>query len=823
MALPQAYLPVAIGIDINKFVKNYNYEVSKFFQSPELIQMYIAGDLEKTFYDRIFKVGFCNDVNNVEIQESFLENGVADFFEHRNFINHYATYTLTPLHRFNRFFMDISVASTWEEYIPLTTLAGFARNILGQNYYDLDMIQLNVGYPPIKEIETDEDRLRRWTYSEFFDEWNIPTVRSYNLLQDPEYSGYQIYADLNFKRESETFFNTEKASLRSYVTFQALTDGANQPLANFPFTNRPLINKVIDAESVNSSFQPYRSYLTKFEFIDKSIVLPPKTIDFTEMAMVVHFVIKHEGILSNPLKIREFEISSKALSQYDFNPIGTEFGTPIYPFVKLGVYYDNKEKNPWLISKRRFPYLYLTEDSGISLLGEYVVDEEHSMAIPVNDARTQDFAIGAMQFWGKAEFNEFPEIPTPIFQIEALQETIEFVIRSDASGKRGTIVARNKENQLLTEGIVFYQNGIRVKSPIIELNQWNSFGFGFDTPISFDQYSGFLTFFRGMTFNNISYFKPAGLGESVATINRIWGRVLTDDDINNFNWGRWYTGQGESVTQTRLNLIYNPSAEVSSKGWVRTGGGITVDRITTDARFGEAAIRCISSSANNAGLIFGNASGERIPVSPDTEYTVSTYLKVPEGFDDKDLRFRIRQYTAVTGGSTLATINSDQLIRITPEDDWLRIFFTFRTGLSTNGIGIEISQQLNNVAGQVFYVDGMLMEESEFIFPKLQPYFDGSVDAGGIVSQTRRWIGTPHDTESEIVYIVPAENQILQWLDVFVVDQSQTFLLTRQDIYQSFVGTNRIIVGDDNPLIVDADSLVSLSDVKWNRISLKPV
>jgi hypothetical protein len=818
----EEYLSFAVGINIRDFAQNYGYNVANFFQSPELLQMYIAGDTIDTFYDRMYKFGFCNDTNNQEIESSFLENGVVDRFEFEPLANHFASYTLTPINRFDRFFMDISVSSVWEEYFPLTTFAGFIKNLEGDLYYDVDMLQINLGYSPVTEIIEETIQDLKWTYAELFQDFNVPIQKNYSILNNEELSGYELYEDLDFRRITQFFLDTEKSSLRGFITFQSLVDGANEPISNFPYSRKLLANQVIDAELENSAIQPYRSYLTKFEFIDKTIVFPPKKLNFKDVAMVVHFDIKQEGILSNPLRVRDFEITSRALSQYDFNPIGSEYGTPVFPFVKSGVYFDNKEKNPMIISKRRFPYLYLTKDSGIQLLGNQTLDREYSVAIPINQQRAPDYNVGSVNLWMKFDRVEFPTTSYPIFEIQGSEKTIEFVIRTDASGKRGVVVARDKQSKFLEPGITFYQNGIRVKSPVIEINQWNSIGISFDTPVLFDQYPGYITFFRGISFHNVAYFRPQGLGESLATSTRIWSKVLSDDDIDNFSWATWYVGSDLVVTQTRTNIAYNPSAEIDATGWTATGGGMTVERITSDYRFGDASIRCVSSASNNSGVLFGNLSGSRIPADSSTEYTASAYVRIPEGSPNKTLRFRVRQYSNVTGGSILPVINSTQLFNFSSSDGWVRIFFTFTTGSSTNAIGIEVSQQTGNISGDEFYIDGLLLEESSGLFPKVNRYFDGSTAVGGLLSQSLTWNGDPHDSSSTTIYYVPAEDQIRQWLDVYVVDQSLTYVLTPEQIYKTYVGTNQIVIDDGFGFVIDADSVANIVDVKWNRISGKP-
>jgi hypothetical protein len=545
----EEYVSFVVGIDIKKFSNNFGYNVSQFFKSSEFLQMYVSGDTEKTFYDKLYKVGFSNKNNYRKIEDLFFENGIVDRYAYETLHNHFASYTLIPLNRFDRFFFDISIDASWEEYFPLSSFASITRGTRGQKIYDLDLLQLNLGYSPITEVVTETIENTGWTYLELYEKYNNPVQKSYEILDNALLSGYSNYDDLNNNNISELFLNTEKSSLRSYITFQLLSEGANEPLENFPYTKDLIECCFIDTESVNTQTNPFRSYLTKFEFVDKTVVFPPKRIDFKEVAMVVHFQIQQEGILSNPLKIREFEIASRALNEYQFNPIGTESGLPLYPYVKTGIYYNNKEKNPVLVSKKRTPYLYLKEDSGIRVMGRQTFNKEYGVAMPINQQQEDDYLVGAMQTWIKYDSISFPPVPFPIFEIQSRDKTIEFVILSDSSAKRGIVTARNKRTKIIEQGITFYQNGIRVKNILLEKNVWSSISMSFETPLVFDEYFGYINLFRGCTFNNISYYKVSGLGEILSIVPRTWLRVLVDtiDDIEvNFDWQYWYDENGSS-------------------------------------------------------------------------------------------------------------------------------------------------------------------------------------------------------------------------------------------------------------------------------------
>lgn len=539
----------AFGINIKNFIQNQSYQIRRFFQSPQNLQAYFGGNGSNTFIGKIHSVGFSNKTNYNEISSYFLNDGTVDYTEYEALVNHFATYTLTPVIRFNRFFLDISISSTWEEYFPLSFFAGYIKDLFGKEYYDVDMLQINIGYPAPTEIVSQVIENTGWTYLELHNSYNHPFFKPYEILDNSLITGYQNYSDLQNNNIVEQVISTEKSSLKSYVTFQLLAEGANQPLADFLHTEPIIECCFVDAESVNTNVDPYKAYKTKFEIVDKAVVFPPKNIDFKDVAMVVHFDIKQEGILSNPVRIRDFEIASRALGQYDFNPIGTEGGIPLYPYVKSGIYYDNKQKNPVRISKKRMPYLGLTEDSGIKVLGRQTFTSEYVVGMPVNQKQKQSLSVGAMQVWMKFDITQFPVTNYPLFEIQSLDKTIEFVVYVSASTQRGIVVPRNKRTKIIDNSVILYKNGNRVNNLYIEKGEWNSVGVEFSEPLSFDSYTGYINIFRGATFNNISYYPLEGLGQTDAILPRSWLRVLTADDIVNYDWQFWYDQNGTSEIQ----------------------------------------------------------------------------------------------------------------------------------------------------------------------------------------------------------------------------------------------------------------------------------
>ena len=74
------------------------------------------------------------------------------------------------------------------------------------------------------------------------------------------------------------------------------------------------------------------------------------------------------------------------LNDNSFNPVGTRFGTDLFPYKRSGLYYDYKSKNPFSIYKGSTPYLYLTRYSGIELRGQYDPAVDRGLVVPINSS-----------------------------------------------------------------------------------------------------------------------------------------------------------------------------------------------------------------------------------------------------------------------------------------------------------------------------------------------------------------------------------------------------------------------------------------------------
>jgi hypothetical protein len=548
-----------VGFHIPTLTQSFNYELSSFFGSPEVLSMFVGGDGTSTFEGKIYRIGFSDQANYASISEHFKENGIVDNADEALLEGHYASYTLSPFFRYNAFFLDISVSSQWEEYFPLSSFASYVRTNDGGTSYDLDYLQFNFGYPSLINIVEASVDNPDWTYQELFEAYNDPIQKNYSILDNSLLSGYLDYADLAANIITEYQIDTSQSSLDAYVTFQLLAEGADEPLSSFAYTKNLTDSYTVYADSQNTNADPYKAYRTKFRIIDGTIIYPPKTINFKNVAMVVHFEIEQDGIISNPLKVKNLEITSKSLNQNSLTAIGTKTGTPIYPYVKTGIYYSGKSKNPVMIGKQNLPYLYLTENTGIKIL-DTDAEIEYGSLIPINKNKSANYLLGAFQLFMKYDIFQTISTTQSIFYLTHKDGDIEFTITPGQSIERFYISARNKSTKEEYSGISFYQNGIKVKNPYIEKYDWNVIAFSFDEPLDMNNFSGSLNLLFGCTYSNISFFKSTGLNEFGVTIARTWEDVLYNDQEidpgNIVDWQYWYDQNGILDIPNKWKEVY---------------------------------------------------------------------------------------------------------------------------------------------------------------------------------------------------------------------------------------------------------------------------
>lgn len=173
----------------------------------------------------------------------------------------------------------------------------------------------------------------------------------------------------------------------------------------------------------------------------------------------------------------------------------------------------------------------------------------------------------------------------------------------------------------------------------------------------------------------------------------------------------------------RVNYITNPSFEVNTTGWLGTASA-TIARTTGEFNTGSASLSVTNTSG--AAAQFGN-SGTMVPlVAGEGTYYLSAYVKLANGNSPANYFLRQLQYEAQDSSTTLSATNfGTQSLSYT--GDWVRLSGSFTKNAGANFIIIRVVTG-STVAGEIFYVDSVMLEKST----TLKSYFDGG--SGGFWS-----------------------------------------------------------------------------------------
>jgi hypothetical protein len=480
----------ATGFNLRDISDNFGGNVSSFFGNQNSLKMYVGGDNfgEYSFTGKIYSVGICNTKNLSKILDNFDENGIAILDNGSILISHTASYTLLPSEAYQKYFLDIGVAGSWQDYLPLSYFGQFVKNKNGDEYYDLDFLQFNLGYPTTT-----------------------------NIIEESGNAGL--------------YYDTTGAQIKSYITFQYVSEGAN---ISTQFANEQALNqyKVIDI----GDYEDWET--TRFEVLNNTLIYPIKTKDFNSLAIVYTLEFNSRGILTKPIFLNKLQLASQAFNDNSSNPIGTRFGVDLFPYKKNGIYFDYKSKNPFSIYKESTPYLYLTKTSGIEVRGELNVLENRGLSLPINKELATSYKVSAMQLWLRYDQDTFPETATEIFEINHKNGTLKFYIQANSATMNRARVFVLNENGVEYNGLAFYLNGNLVREPVLSLKEWSSIGISFLTSLVCDSYLGNINITGPALFNNIAYYQANSLQEVESRTFRPWYKVLTDG-LTTLDWQFW--------------------------------------------------------------------------------------------------------------------------------------------------------------------------------------------------------------------------------------------------------------------------------------------
>jgi hypothetical protein len=482
------------GFDIQTFAQHFGNSLSEFFGNRDQISLYVGGnrDFSNTFSGVIHKIGFNASKNHSLMSDLFdaitglIFSGGTD-----DWLSHTANYTVIMKSLINKTRLDIAVTGSWQDYIPLSYFSKYIKNANNESYYSLDFIQLNISYPEPATFMGVADYARGNTGNTV-----NPVGRKYD---------------------------TSAEMIKTFVTFQSLSSQVTQN-ASFYTSIQPL-----DQNGVVTPGSDWAT--TMYEVVNGTIVYPPTGVDFKTLAISVKTDFVIDGIKSNPIKIKSLQLASQAYNDIGENAIGTKYGIPVYPYTKLGIYFDYKKRNPFTIYKSSSPYLYLTKQSGIKMRGDAKIGINRGISMRMNPGLATSYTVSTIQTSIRYDEELFPINPTEVFEVEANNTFIKYyLVSTTADQKRGKIYGINTKTGKMDNSTLYYLNGKFVKDAVISLKEWYILGMEFSDKLVFGSYAngtilptaGAFRITGPLMMNNISHYQLSAAQEGEAVNFRKW-------------------------------------------------------------------------------------------------------------------------------------------------------------------------------------------------------------------------------------------------------------------------------------------------------------
>lgn len=481
-----------VGINANTLA-SLSSEYARFFGNPDSLKVLLGGDYSgteslasNTYTGRIHSFCFSTEKNAKDYSE-YETNGiiVGNYTVFDTLREKVASYTLVHNRIVDVSLLDVKSYSYWEDYMSLAYLST-KKFFSGEAKNTIDTIQVNFNYPQSRIIDGN-------------------------------------------------FLDTSKESVRAYVSLQRMNEGMHRDLSGF--TRR--------AASKNGNVDVTNEWETDlYEVVDGSVITMPslsETESLDNLSISLLFEIISNSLVK-PINIRSLQYASRALednsvsASIPINGIGSRFGEYAHPYVQYGDEVGYKNYNPVRIYKGSTPYLYLTGNSGISMVSPYNPEFEKGIMIPINKDIDPFFNISSLQFSALWNFGLFPAAGSPEKMFEIISGTahILFYIESVNSAQtRAKVFAKrlvyNQIDDVYDEvdytSLEYFLNGNTVKYPVLNIDEWAMLGIVF---FPFLDFSGSLGSFRirnNFVLNNLSYYQLSELAQTQQIVKRTWNQA----------------------------------------------------------------------------------------------------------------------------------------------------------------------------------------------------------------------------------------------------------------------------------------------------------
>lgn len=605
-----------VGISVKDFVSNFGTNLRSFFANPNQLSLYVAGTKEftKSFTGKIYSIGLCTVQNLAKIPMVFSSRGVPVDYENvfdlysqevafdagyqyfgqdgtywqylldggtpTSFvtayaIDHLATYTFKPTDLFGKINLSIGSSSYWEDYLPLTYFAKYVEDVRGNQRYDLDFIQFNIDYPAPAFFKKVDSEPQQWTYSQLYSEYSVPTKKTYELLSNHLFTGYDNYSDLSQKSSSSYVYDTDQSIVRTYVMFSYTSSVGG-------FSN----NRYSSTQSLpkNGIVSPGDEWMTtRYEVVNNSIIYPPQNVDLSKLAMITQVEMSNQSTDINTISIRSIQYASQSLESISPTKVGTRFGAEVVPYRQEGFYTDYAGNNPFTIYKGSTPYLYNTRYSGIQVRGNLSPLVNRGLSLPINPSKSANYEIIAMQLLARYDEDFFPISPTKVFDIQGRTEEINvFLVATSPSGKRAKLYAVNAKTGRLDANVAFYLNGKLAKDATLNVKEWATLGISFSSILDVSLTTGAIKINGPLLINNISYYQSTSLQEQQETEDRVWQDVLEGAESVELEWDFWDSFIWNDVLVLTSTSLFGVNPAEIYKSYTGTNKIIIDDYVAND-------------------------------------------------------------------------------------------------------------------------------------------------------------------------------------------------------------------------------------------------
>jgi hypothetical protein len=558
----------AVGMDIETLSNNFPIQnISKFFSNPQNLTLRLGGGSGE-FEGKIYNFGFSSSYANRRARNlnAYFDEGImrqipfnVDFLLSKDTrLSYLSSYLLVPVLKYGLFFADISAYGYWQDNIPLSYFGKYVVDYFGNETYRLDTIQSNFNFPaPVNII--DSEIIGSSSYSNLTAYLQSRSINSYEGIANNFYTGWDDYGDISEFVSKVKTYDTSNNPVRAYVTFQRLSDPGIKSLVDYNLGVSARASGIVNPDEL-ASFYDIDGYVN--EIVDGTIIYPPslyknnKPADFNDISMAYHVEFRSDGILHNPIKFKNIQFASQAFKQDDFTPVGTKFGTPVYQYIKRGIYYDFQSINPIATYKGSTPHLYLSMHTGWRIRGDFSIEYDRGLLMPINPQSLDGVNVSAIQMWIRYSEPNLPESPISIFSIEYKDGIYDFYLVEDPSQKRGKIFGLNRETGLAVEDISFSINGQTVDTPYILDKEWNVLHVSFNSLLDYHLFSGKINLNGPLTYNNVSYFTLSSLELEQSYDLLPWISLLSSSDwleASEESWDHWY------ATQTTAFVLGDPA------------------------------------------------------------------------------------------------------------------------------------------------------------------------------------------------------------------------------------------------------------------------